>query len=275
VNLKRHLTERQRKVMVALYRGQAFRRSEGCSVRSLVERRYLADSRYAGPLTGLEEAGLVASRREPATGRGRGFSLWWLTADGRGTARSLSDGSAARKPGRATVRLLEVDSGLAAALDEGDRAKAATRAVAEVLTIEPGPWTFEARTDEWRRGLGLLMLEGLLVAEVKGKKRGFMDVLGPGDLFRPWTAGTVRWEALTLARFAVLDRQLAVRLAPWPELTGVLLDRVGERSRSLPLGPLSARVLGRMATTTPAAAAQSLRRLRQRGLLDLLEKSRT
>jgi hypothetical protein len=248
VNLKRHLTERQRKVMVALYRGQAFRPSDGCSVRSLVERRYLADSRYAGPLTGLEEAGLVASGREAATARGRGFSLWWLTADGRGAARSLSDGSGARKPARGSVRLLDVDSGLAAALDERARAEAARHAVAEVLTVEPGPWTVEARTDDWRRGLGLLVLEGLLVGKLKPRTRDFVDVLGPGDLFRPWTAGPVRWEALTPARFAVLDRDLSVRLAPWPELTGVLLDRAAERPRS---------------------------RLRERGLGQLMEASRT
>jgi CRP-like cAMP-binding protein len=161
------------------------------------------------------------------------------------------------------------------------------------------------------------MLEGLLVGELKVKTRGFAEVLGPGDLFRPWThrpelapslPAPVRWEALTLSRFAVLDRELAVRLAPWPELIGVLLDRAGERSRSLAvqvalrqegrvdervrfalwhlarrwgevdgtsvalrLGPLSAQVLGRMAATTPAAAAQSLRRLRERGLVELLE----
>ena len=260
--------------MVALYRGHAFRRNEGCSVRSLVERHYLADSRYAGPLTGLEEAGLVASGRERATARGRGFSLWWLTAGGRGTARSLSDGSAAGNPARATVRLLDVDSGLAGALSERDRAKAGPRAVAEVLTVEPGASAFEARTDEWRRGLGLLLLEGLLVGEVKVKTRGFVEVLGPGDLFRPWTAAPVRWEALTLARFAVLDRELAVRLAPWPELTGVLLDRAGERSSALPLGALSTQVLGRMAAANPAAAAQSLRRLRERGPVELLEASR-
>jgi DNA-binding MarR family transcriptional regulator len=259
--------------MVALYRGQAFRRAEGCSVRSLVERRYLADSRYAGPLTGLEEAGLVASAREPATARGRGFSLWWLTADGRRAARRLNDGSGAGKRLRPKVRLLDVDSGLAGALDERDRTEAGARAVAEVLTVEPGAWTFEARAEQWRGGLGLLMLEGLLVGEVKASARGLVEVLGPGDLFRPWTAAPLRWEALTRSRFAVLDRELAVRLARWPELTGVLLDRAAERSRALPLGRPSAQVLGRMAAATPAATAQSLRRLRERGLVELLEAS--
>ena len=185
--LKRHLTERQRKVMVALYRGQAFRRGMGCSVRSLVERRFLPDSRYAGPLAGLEEAGLVASDRKPVNRSRPSFSLWWLTSAGRGAAQGLSNRYPDREPGRTTVRLLEADGALAHALDERSRLEAEPRAVAEVVAVEPGAWTLEPRREDWRRGLGLLVLDGLLAGEVKVKKRSFLELLGPGDLLRPWT----------------------------------------------------------------------------------------
>jgi CRP/FNR family transcriptional regulator, cyclic AMP receptor protein len=315
--LTRHLTERQRKVMVALYRGQAFRRGMGCSVRSLVERRFLTDSRYAGPLAGLEEAGLVASDRKPVNRSRAGFSLWWLTSLGRGTAQGLSNGYTDREPPDRTVRLLEADRALAQALDERSRLEAAPRAVAEVVAVQPGAWNLEPRQEDWRRGLGLLVLEGLLAGEVKVKKRSFLELLGPGDLLRPWTsrpefapslAAPAKWEVLTLARFAVLDRELALRLAPWPEVTGVLLDRAVERSRSLAVqfalrqegqveervrfalwhlarrwgepegkrvvvrvGPLSPHVLGRMAATTPESAASALQRLQERGVVEQVE----
>lgn len=302
--------------MVALYRGNAFRRGEGCSVRSLVERRHLPDSRYAGPLAGLEEAGLVARDRELVT-NGRSLTLWWLTADGRGAAQGLSDSDSRADTARATVRLLEVDRGLADALDERSRAEAEALAVADVLAVQPGTWTSELRQEGWRRGLGLLMLEGLLVREVKVKRRSFLELLGPGDLIRPWTdrperapsvSASPKWEVLTPARLAVLDRELGLRLSQWPELIGVLLDRAEERSRSLAvqlalrqegrieerlrfilwhlarrwgetdgervvlrLGPLSPQVLGRMAATTPSSAADALRRLQERGVVERLE----
>ena len=88
--MKHHLTERQTKVIVALYREQAFRRAMGRSVSSLVERRCLLDSRYAGPLAGLEEAGLVESHRDRWARATGDWSLWWLTSDGRGAAEDLS-----------------------------------------------------------------------------------------------------------------------------------------------------------------------------------------
>ena len=303
--------------MVALYRGQAFRRGKGCSVRSLVERRFLTDSRYAGPLAGLEEAGLVASDRKPVSRSRPGFSSWWLTTVGRGTAQGLSNRYPQREPARPTVGLLEADGALAQALDERSRLEAAPRAVAEVVAVAPGAWTLEPRREDWRRGLGLLVLDGLLAGEVKVKKRSFLELLGPGDLLRPWTyrpefapalAPPAQWEVLTLARFAVLDRELALRLAPWPEVTGLLLDRAVERSRSLAvqfalrqegrvderlrfalwhlarrwgepdgervvlrLGPLSPHVLGRMAATTPESAADALGRLQERGVVEPLE----
>ena len=78
--MKHHLTERQTKVIVALYREHAFRRAMGRSVSSLVERRFLLDSRYAGPLAGLEEAGLVESHRDRVRPGHRSSSLWWLTS---------------------------------------------------------------------------------------------------------------------------------------------------------------------------------------------------
>ncbi len=314
--MKDHLTERQTKVMVALYRERAFRRTMGRSVSSLVERRCLLDSRYAGPLAGLEEAGLVESQRDRVRSGRRSSSLWWLTSNGRGAAEDLSGVSNGTSNGRATVRLLEVDRALGATLDEPSRAEAEVRAVVDVLAVAPGEWTFQPHGQERHRGLGLLVLEGLLAAEVTAGSRTFLELLGPGDLVRPRTyrpefstslATPTTWDVLTSARFAVLDRAATLRLAAWPEITGVLLDRTVERSRSLAvqfalrqegrveervrfalwhlarrwgeldgqrvvlsMGPLSPLVIGRMADTTPASAAVAMQSLQDRGLVESL-----
>ena len=314
--MKHHLTERQTKVIVALYREHAFRRAMGRSVSSLVERRCLLDSRYAGPLAGLEEAGLVESHRDRGHTGHRSSSLWWLTPDGRGAAEDLSHRPGGAGYGRATVRLLEVDRALAATLDEPSRADAEARAVVDVIAVAPGEWTCQIHSQEWRRGLGLLVLEGLLAGDVEAGSRNFPELLGPGDLLRPWTyrpefassrSAPAKWDVLTRTRFAVLDREATLRLAAWPEITGVLLDRTVERSRSLAvqfalrqegrieervrfalwhlarrwgqvdgtrvilsLGPLSPLVIGRMASTTPASAAIAMQSLQDRGLVESL-----
>ena len=205
--MKHHLTERQTKVMVALYREQAFRRAMGCSVSSLVERRCLLDSRYAGPLAGLEEAGLVESHRDRV--QLRPPQLEPLVAHverargRRGPERPLR---AERSTGAQPCGCSRW-TGLW-------RRRSTSRAA---WTRKPGPWwtcwqwprasgRLEIHSQEWRRGLGLLVLEGLLAGEVRAGSRNFLELLGPGDLVRPWTyrpefapslAAPAKWDVLT------------------------------------------------------------------------------
>jgi CRP-like cAMP-binding protein len=68
-----------------------------------------------------------------------------------------------------------------------------------------------------------------------------MELLGPGDVVRPWDESAdselleavVRWSALAPSRLALLDHQLAIRLAGYPEIYGVLLERFAWRTRRL------------------------------------------
>jgi CRP/FNR family transcriptional regulator, cyclic AMP receptor protein len=312
MSLKPGLSPRQQQALLALHRGKAFGERESLSVRSLVERRELPDSRYAGPLAGLEEAGLVASHREFVRTSWRSSRSWWLTDEGRNAGRELGDSRFGRATARATVRVLEADEALGAGLDPERLSQARERVVAETLALEPGPWTPEVSEEGWRQGLGLLVLEGLLVREVRVKRKISVELLGPGDLLRPWTYHPehlsavpvlASWEVLTGARLAVLDRQFSVRLAFWPEVTAVLLDRAVLRSRSLAiqsavrhggqiedrllltlwhlahrwgeleedgvalrLEQLTPAVLARMAATTPGSAAGALDRLEEQGV---------
>jgi CRP/FNR family transcriptional regulator, cyclic AMP receptor protein len=316
--LKLRLSRRQRQVLLALYRGRAFGEHQALSVRALVERRDLADSRYAGPLAGLEEAGLVAGHRGIVKTNWQSFTSWWLTDEGRGAARALGASRPALDAERATVRVLQADEALGAGLAPHVRAEARERAIAETLVLEAGAWTPEVPSSDWRGGLGLLVLEGLISRQVMVKRRTSLELLGPGDLLRPWSyppgllssvSVPATWEVLTAARLAVLDRQFAARSAPWPEVTGVLLDRAVQRSRLLAVqsavrqgGPteerlllmlwhlahrwgefdrdgvalrlrgLSPAVLARMAATSRAAAAGALDRLQAQGRVEQLEE---
>ena len=90
-------------------------------------------------------------------------------------------------------------------------------------------------------GIGLLVLSGLLIRRV-GIAGGFgAELLGQGDLLRPWQgegtesslSRTTGWRVLEPARLAVLDRAAAARFARYPELTGRLVARTLERARNL------------------------------------------
>jgi hypothetical protein len=69
------------------------------------------------------------------------------------------------------------------------------------------------------------------------------ELLGPGDLVRPWQAGGperlvpfgVRWTVLEPTRLAVLDRRFAAALSRYPQVNVMLIDRLTERSQRLAL----------------------------------------
>ena len=82
------MTARQEQALVALYEARAFGYDSRKSVRLLVERGYLPDSRYAGPLAALGDRGLVENRHELVKNNWRATD-WWLTDEGRAAAHAL------------------------------------------------------------------------------------------------------------------------------------------------------------------------------------------
>jgi CRP-like cAMP-binding protein len=115
-------------------------------------------------------------------------------------------------------------------------------AVAEVLTLPTGKWP-EPRDAVHPRGhLGLLILEGLLSRDASLAGTTGTEILGTGDLIRPWdddefaTAPvTSTWTVLEPARLAVLDERFAERTAGWPAFTAAIMSRYVRRSRWLVL----------------------------------------
>jgi CRP-like cAMP-binding protein len=145
---------------------------------------------------------------------------------------------------RHTIAVLDADPDLATAVDEHELDAAQREAVAAVLRLEvphwdPGPIR-TAATDGW---LGLLCIDGLMVRRVTVGKRQSCELLGPGDLIRPWDADReydllpidVDWQVLTATRLAVLDTGFARRVSRWPGITSQLVARVAHRARHLAL----------------------------------------
>jgi hypothetical protein len=139
------------------------------------------------------------------------------------------------------VRVLEVDPDLGQDLEPAALAVARPRAIARAEWLEPGRWQPLAEHWDHRGHLGLLIVDGFLAGSIQLGERRCAELLGPGDILRPWVRlgeySSVPivdgWEVLEAARLAVLDRRFAVALAGWPEITASILDRMMARSRWL------------------------------------------
>lgn len=154
---------------------------------------------------------------------------------------TTSSFSVPRRTEPESVRLLEVDPDLGALLTPERRAEAEDALVVRVLRLPVGPWDVGGLSRGAAGHLGLLVLEGVVARDVVVADNVSAELIGPGDVIRPWQAPGeeallpvgIEWSVLSSARVAVLDRSFAVRSARWPEVTSALFDRLGERSLRL------------------------------------------
>lgn len=136
-------------------------------------------------------------------------------------------------------RLLEEDPDLAETVPAAQRAEAIERCVVSTLRVPRGRWPIPRSLCS--TGIGLLVVEGLLLRRVGVDGRFGAEILGEGDLLHPRLdmlpdtslAITAGWRVLQPVRVAVLDGDAAHRLAEFPELTGGLVDRALDRTRNL------------------------------------------
>jgi hypothetical protein len=141
-------------------------------------------------------------------------------------------------------RLLEEDDELAEGVEGGLRERATLECICHVVSVRPGAWN-GAPVSEPSKGIGLLVLEGLLVRRVGVDARFGAELLGAGDLLRPRhgegdseegaLSAATGWKVLVPTRLAVLDESFAARLGRYPQLIGVLVERALRRSRDLAL----------------------------------------
>lgn len=142
---------------------------------------------------------------------------------------------------RPTVcHVLREDLNLADEVLPDRRERASEECIARGVRIARGRWSGQG-VDLISDGIGLLVLEGLFIRRVGIDGRFGAELLGEGDLLRPWQGlevppalpRTTGWRVLEPARLAVLDAVAAQRFARYPELIGALVGRAVERSRNL------------------------------------------
>lgn len=153
----------------------------------------------------------------------------------------MSAVSAGSNPGPTTFcYVLREDPELAEAIPSARRRQAIEECTATELYLPAGrtPGRAGARVGA---GLGLLVLEGLLIRRVGIEGRFGAELLGEGDLLRP-TQGEFDSPMLPLqtgwiipepARLAVLDEDFVERLTRYPELAAAIVARAMQRSRNL------------------------------------------
>jgi CRP/FNR family transcriptional regulator, cyclic AMP receptor protein len=136
--------------------------------------------------------------------------------------------------------VLAAEPDLGRELPESGLERARRACVAAVAEIGKGTWDPRGRGSD-PGGFGLLVTQGFLVRRVGQGGRIGAELLGPGDLLRPWqTVGgeasvpfEPQWTAITPSAVAVLDADFARRAAPFPAIATQLVDRAMLRSRHL------------------------------------------
>ncbi len=150
--------------------------------------------------------------------------------------------SASTRPATPTVRLLVEDPDLATKLEPAREILAERACLARARALSPGAWEPESEPAA-EGGFGLFVLAGILCRRVGSSKHYGAELIGPGDLLRPWERiadwGSVpratSWNVITQARVAVLDEEFSRRAAPFPEIAAALTGRALLRSRYLAL----------------------------------------
>lgn len=139
------------------------------------------------------------------------------------------------------AHVLVRDPDLAGTL-EGERLRRAERDLVAATTVAfEGAWDPEEQSESVRGGIGLLLLEGLVVRRVGRTGRYGAELLGPGDLMRPWQHDgedvslpfDTSFRVIDQTLLAVLDARFAARAAPYPEVASALIGRAMQRSRTL------------------------------------------
>ncbi len=138
------------------------------------------------------------------------------------------------------IAVLEVEPSLGSHLDPASLAAARREAFAPLLELGRGRWRWEQSSMQAGNSLGMLVLDGMLARRQDVGQLSYVELLGEGDLLRPWTAeesttlaGAASWQVLTPTRIAMLDRDFALRTRHWPEIAAALLERSSLRSRAL------------------------------------------
>jgi CRP/FNR family transcriptional regulator, cyclic AMP receptor protein len=139
------------------------------------------------------------------------------------------------------VRLLDADPELGDRLAPEELARAGHQLVAEVVRVPTGRWDAAGTLDHAGTPLGLMILDGLLLRDLDLGRRASTEVLGFGDILRPWDADSAaselplvaRWTVLEPLRLALLDERFLHVAVRYPRIIDALFARSARRQRGL------------------------------------------
>jgi CRP/FNR family transcriptional regulator, cyclic AMP receptor protein len=140
-----------------------------------------------------------------------------------------------------SLALLDLDPDLGRLLDSRRLEDARAQLVVRQHAVAAGPWDGERLRDATPDNVGLFVIDGLMTRELALADNVSAELLGPGDVIRPWQADgperlvpfAVRWMVLRDARLAVLDRRFGAAMIHYPEVNAMMIDRITERTRRL------------------------------------------
>jgi CRP/FNR family transcriptional regulator, cyclic AMP receptor protein len=149
-----------------------------------------------------------------------------------------------RDPGSACgmgISIVDADPDLADLLSSGEVERARREAVTRVQRLSPGAWNAADAHEPAEHHRGFLVVDGLLSRTVDVLGRHCVELVGHGDVMRPWSwdevgshvRAEVGWTVLEPTRLAVLDHQFVLRIVPWPQLGLELFNRGTRRAHHL------------------------------------------
>jgi CRP/FNR family cyclic AMP-dependent transcriptional regulator len=141
------------------------------------------------------------------------------------------------------VQLLDEDPTLLALVSEREQPAARRALTATGYRVDSGPWHPGALTTQDEPHFGLLVLDGLLLRDVVVAHTTCGELVGPGELLRPWDSSgeraptplEIEWKVLEPLRIALLDHEFSKILAVWPAVLNAFVARAVERAHSLAL----------------------------------------
>ena len=142
---------------------------------------------------------------------------------------------------RTTIHLLDVEPELGDGLNPQERATAARVLAVPSTMLEPGPWDPHEELGDIYPVVGILIVEGMLTRDLVFAGRTTTELLGAGDILRPWDDDvafeslpfSASWHVHTPARVAILDTRVAIAAGRWPSIATALHARHVRRARGL------------------------------------------
>ena len=139
------------------------------------------------------------------------------------------------------ISIVDADPDLADLVDARELERARREAVTRVQRLSAGSWDAAAAHEPAEHHRGFLVVDGLLCRTVNVLDRHCVELVGPGDVMRPWSwdevgshvRAEVGWSVLEDTRLAVLDHQFVLRIVPWPQLGLELFNRGTRRAHHL------------------------------------------